>query len=810
MLKPFSKITKHTIKSVLVFIIAFSPFLLTAQNNNLNLDIEKTYIHTDRSTYILGETLWYKSYTVYAKNNLLFDNSKILYVELISSDSTIIARNNTKLVAGLGNGDFKLTKENGIKPGKYQIRAYTNWSRNFGEDFVYKKEIEILNVFEKISNETNPSVANKSNSSVENQETKFKIQFFPEGGSLIENIPSVVAFKAVDLNGNPIKVQGQLLDAKGEIITFFASTHDGMGKFQFNPSGGQQYFAKVTTTSYGETKEQLPMVVDEGFSLGYKNIKGTKVISIQTNAKTLQKYSNKPFTISYRSRGVTYLKETIELSNPKIFIELPLNNLPEGIIQITLIDDQQRPQSERLVYVEKNHDVVVELNTDKTIYKPKEKVAVTVSSKNSLGEAVAASFSIAGIDLNGTKNVDNYVTNISSYFLMESDIKGKVHNPGYYFNTSNPTRFQHLDLLLLTQGWRDFLWKKQYNFEDSPLYEVEKGITISGSVKKLFGKKPVVGNTVSLSLIGNRKIEAFDTVTDAEGKFKFKNLDIVGTARINLKTKNKKGKETGMLVLDSIFKEPMVVNYTATNNELKVLPQKKVTAQNIYKKHVEFNVKPENVLEEVEIIAKKKTVSSYYGKLDHSFDIDENSIGYSNVYQLIEATIPNVVVEDTGIRFIRNSGNALLVINGKRTDYISDLDFLLPEDILKLEASNGAVATMIFGNEASNGVIIIYTKKNTVRQAKENLQLIEKQIEGYHQARIFYTPNLNEGITEENSEDAIRNTIYWNPYIHPNKTGIFQGTYYNTAVETNVKLTLEGITATGIPIVVNKYYTIEE
>lgn len=233
MLKPFSRITKHTIKSVLVFIIAFTSFLLTAQNNNLNLDIEKTYVHTDRSTYVLGETLWYKSYTVYAKNNLLFNNSKILYVELISSDSKIIARNNTKLVAGLGNGDFKLTKALGVKPGKYQIRAYTNWSRNFGEDFVFKKEIEVLDVFTETSSNNNKPSLNKGSVSAENETPKFKIQFFPEGGSLIENIPSVVAFKAVNLNGNPIKVQGQLLDAKGEIITFFASTHDGMGKFQF-------------------------------------------------------------------------------------------------------------------------------------------------------------------------------------------------------------------------------------------------------------------------------------------------------------------------------------------------------------------------------------------------------------------------------------------------------------------------------------------------------------------------------------------------------------------------------------------------
>ena len=34
--------------------------------------------------------------------------------------------------------------------------------------------------------------------------------------------------------------------------------------------------------------------------------------------------------------------------------------------------------------------------------------------------------------------------------------------------------------------------------------------------------------------------------------------------------------------------------------------------------------------------------------------------------------------------------------------------------------------------------------------------------------------------------------------------------YYNTKVETKVKVALEGITATGIPVVKTTYYTIQK
>ncbi len=108
----------------------FSGNVAIAQQQNQILDIEKVYLHTDRSTYFLGEDLWYKAYNVNAATNVLIDQSKILYVELISPDAEIIFRNKTNLELGLDNGDFQLLDSLDVKPGKYQLRAYTNWNRN--------------------------------------------------------------------------------------------------------------------------------------------------------------------------------------------------------------------------------------------------------------------------------------------------------------------------------------------------------------------------------------------------------------------------------------------------------------------------------------------------------------------------------------------------------------------------------------------------------------------------------------------------------------------------------------------------------
>ena len=69
--------------------------------------------------------------------------------------------------------------------------------------------------------------------------------------------------------------------------------------------------------------------------------------------------------------------------------------------------------------------------------------------------------------------------NILSFFLLSSDLKGEIENPGYYFS-SGADRSADLDALLLTQGWR------KYNYTREPVtfrFQPETGLTLSGNAK---------------------------------------------------------------------------------------------------------------------------------------------------------------------------------------------------------------------------------------------------------------------------------------------------------------------------------------
>ena len=161
--------------------------------------IEKVYLHTDRTYYYPGDDIWFKAYLIDAVDKSLSSLSRNLHVELISPSGGIISDRIIRLDNGLGNGDFKLPDS--LSPGRYRLRAYTNYMRNFSDQIFFNKEINILKT----------SASNNNSSDVgKSEQRSIDVSFFPEGGSLVDNVSSIVAFKAVDAQGKGCDVSGEV------------------------------------------------------------------------------------------------------------------------------------------------------------------------------------------------------------------------------------------------------------------------------------------------------------------------------------------------------------------------------------------------------------------------------------------------------------------------------------------------------------------------------------------------------------------------------------------------------------------------
>src|SRR5471030_929456 len=107
------------------------------------IPVEKVYLHLDKRYFGAGDTIWFKGYAVTGADHVLSTISGILNVDLINSNNYIVQSIKLPMVSGLSYGDFALPDT--LTEGRYRIRAWTNWMRNFGEEYFYDRDIDIIN-----------------------------------------------------------------------------------------------------------------------------------------------------------------------------------------------------------------------------------------------------------------------------------------------------------------------------------------------------------------------------------------------------------------------------------------------------------------------------------------------------------------------------------------------------------------------------------------------------------------------------------------------------------------------------------------
>jgi hypothetical protein len=107
---------------------------------------ERILIHIDRDTYIAGETLFFKLYLDINSSKSSSDTSVIAYIVLRNVHNTSIIRQNIRLQHGAAFGSIYLPDT--LQTGNYQIIAFTNKMRNFGESSFFYQELMIANRFD--------------------------------------------------------------------------------------------------------------------------------------------------------------------------------------------------------------------------------------------------------------------------------------------------------------------------------------------------------------------------------------------------------------------------------------------------------------------------------------------------------------------------------------------------------------------------------------------------------------------------------------------------------------------------------------
>jgi TonB-dependent SusC/RagA subfamily outer membrane receptor len=771
----------------------------------LNFPFEKVYLHLDRGYYTSGEDIWFKAYLVNARNNTLFDNSNNLYVELISPESTIIKRITIRVKNGLGMGDFHLADS--IAPGNYQVRAYTNWMRNFGEAFFFKKEIHVENM-----------MGAKAPEPKSFQPDKLDLQFFPEGGSLLEDTYSTVGFKTINSTGLGCNVKGKIISSAGDTIVSFESSHLGMGRFNFVCKKGLTYVAVGKTDQNLPFKVDLPQALKTGYCIKVSEMDSFIRVSIKTNQATLTQMPDKNLYVVGSKQGKLYITAKTKVKDQTTMVIIPKKKFAAGINRITLVDTTGKAYCERLYYITQAPRYYISIQPDKKTYAPRQIVNLQISVKDPDNKPVMANLSLSAVDGNQVKEA-KYKSDIYSYLLLESEIRGNIEQPSYYFDTTIVDRQNALDDLLLTQGWRNFVWN--YLADTTLKFEnlIEKGITVSGRLRRLLINKPIANANISMLLFGE-KSSLYLSETDSLGKYYFDGLNFTGQKKVIISATNKNHRNQGWLSLDSLFGMPPKTNFKWTfkpDEKTKELIDFKQEADKKYDILKKYHLTDTIDLSAVVVKANKPVNSKkddhfrMYGSADYTIKVTDDLIAYNDIFQLLQGRVAGLMISgvypDISISLRGQSGYPLFLLDGMPVG-IDEVASLPMSDIDVVDVLKDGASLAMFGSRGGSGVISIFTKKGFAGADKPIFYSINQTINGYYQPRIFYAPKYTAPKTDYEKPD-LRTTLYWEPNVNTDSNGNAFVSFFNPDNKSTININLEGISENGVPLVEKTTYNVK-
>jgi hypothetical protein len=776
---------------------------------------EKVHLHFDRPYYGLGDTIWFKAYTVIGGDHQLSALSGVLHAELISENDTVLQRLTLRLNSGIGIGDFALPYT--YKSGTYRLRAYTNYMLN-DSNYFYEQKIIIgglQSVPDAALNTTTKLTAN--NNKTPTGTALPDVQFFPEGGELVNGIRSKVAVKVIDHNGLAREARGIITDNDGNEITTFSTQYAGMGQFAFTPQPGKQYQAKITYGDGGSNLFNLPKAMDTGFTLLVNAIGDSLYVKVAANSLLYKKQQNTTFYLIAQSGGNEYYTASNKLAGQVFTTRVAKSRFPSGIVQFTLFSQSGEPVCERLAFIQNNDALNLELSTPKQSYAPKEKVTITIAAKNTDNKMVRGTFSAAVTDETQVPVDEQAESTIFTDLLLTSELKGHIENPNYYFINPGKKTQSDLDLLMLTQGYRRFEWKKILADSNRELaYRPQNGLILSGTIKTP-SNKVVPNGKIQLTSIADHF--AADTISDARGNFTFTNLDINDTTKVVINAKKANGGDNVKISI----KQPLYPLVNKTNDHIvnTDVPEPVLTAlKKSYVAGQQLSLKNVIQLKQVDIKHKRNEVfepaysdnMKLSANLNRPGNADQVILGDQlltcfRLSDCLRAKIRNVYFVENGLAPMPYSrrqptrlGKGLqpmaLFIDGLQVS-AEELDTINPNDVYSIEVLTSLSHLSIYGSNAANGALVITLKHGSdYNPALETIDgLITYKFNGYYKAREFYSPKYD--VKNTTSSPDQRRTIYWKPDIITGASGQSSFEYFNADGKGTYRVVIEGIDEDG-------------
>nr|WP_299381698.1 TonB-dependent receptor plug domain-containing protein [Allomuricauda sp.] len=764
--------------------------------HNAQHPIEKVYLHLDKTIVSAAENIWFSAYVVLGAEHYYSTASKVLHVDLIGPKNEIILSNTFKLETGRGQGSIAIPKN--LPQGKYQLRAYTQWMRNFDQDFFFKTTISVLG---------KPS----SSSKLAHTDQKMDLQFFPEGGHLVNGLNSKVAFRAVGPDGKEKDVQGIVKDSNGQVMARLDTISRGSGIFYLRPNSSETYTAFLEDgTSY-----QLPKVHPEGYNLSIGRMDPDKM-AVQISAT--ERFVNRPFYVLGLMRGKRYFQKELEFDGKStLTIDIPTSEIPSGILTLTLFDEQWNAHCERLVFLNNLEYLSIDANLQTPELEKRGEVILDIEITDLFGDPVSSEFSIAVTDADQLTK-DTFAPNMLTHLLLQSDLRGNISRPADLFKDLDRTTIYELDLVMLTHGWRAYNWQQIWERQiPERKFSFSQGMELEGIA---YGKNKSLLRNTNFRVIAKTDTELaeYSFVTDNFGRFTLRDFNLAGEVDLVFNAYNAKNK----LQYAKVSLKEKEVQLPEPNFQWVEIRESEPKAS--YVEFASLRRRTDSIftlegiinLENVDVSSnkiqqrKRETPSNYGIEPDKVVYADDfpsslNLIDLINRMPNINFSRPSISevrggplwivdgfpMQRFGLRDSIPGGNIQEIVGGVPRA-IGHIDVQSVERVEYLKPSSAS----IYGVRGSNGVFLIYTKTGVSAYNKPLSSSLRAK--GHTLGKEFYSPKYDGEFSQKLVNDY-RAMLYWNPRVITDANGKATLRFFNSDFASKLQVQVEALSEEGLP-----------
>lgn len=764
---------------------------------------QKVHVHFDKDVYVAGETIWFKAYLFSGFS--LAGNSKNFYAELIDNKGNVLQRKVYPVIESAVAGNFDIPDS--LPAGNLIYRGYTTWMLNFDTAFIFQKNIAV----------TDKTGSADSKKFVTEASKATLLQFFPEGGNLVNTLESVVAFKANDEYGLPVTVKGNIVNSKGAVITSFASMHDGMGTFTLTPQANETYQAVWTDAAGKQQATVLPAAKAQGCVLKISGVGKKKIFAVNRTADVPADWKNVNIVALLGQERVYKAKANL-VETSVTSGTIPVEGFPSGILQVTVFSEKWEPIAERIVMVNNdNYKFIAKLNTPElnTNFRAKNSFEIQVD------DTLLSNLSLSVTDAAAGRQ--NFGDNLYSRILLTGDIKGYVHNPAYYFSDNSDSVAANLDLVMLTHGWRRYNWSNLARGRKPVLKFLDDSyLSIDARVFGVTTASPLRSDEELLVFLQQKDSSTQFVQIPKVGvdKFSMPGIMFYDTAVVHYQfMKDKKAeREMSLAFSNNLYKGPQRINLTNRPVNIQIdtaiLSRTKFLAERLSRYGNKFETKG-NVLQDVTVKTKVKShlqeledkyaSGLFKGGDGYSFDLTANPAnGGYDIFSYLQGKVAGLQITGMG-------SNANLSWRGSTTSlFLNEI----PADASMLSSVNINDIAYIkvmrppfmgsFGGGAG-GAIAVYTKKgNDVRPA-QGKGLNSTIVTGYSSVKEFYSPNYKDLSASAQVTADYRSTLYWNPVILTDAgRQKVKVEFYNNDITKAFRVVLEGVNEIGKMVRIEK------